>query len=346
VPRSASFSKDIRQALAAAAGAVVLAGLSACQAPFSLGEPSTRALENGAVDSLTAARSFEITGSYTESGDPWSVDLQVARPASEHVLVSKADLKLEAIIIFDTSGLTANDVAYFRGSEFLSKHMGSDPLSRNLVKAAGNSWWKSQISAIPVPRLPDLTDGTAFRSTFLGNSVSQRTDHVTVDGVDSVNLSGPRADVFVAGASPHGLLRVRLKKGVLIDGISDADFKYQNFDHDFGIAVPKNVIDFSNLSTVSPIYTVVSVDTSKCASPCVVSAQLKNLGGKGEAIAPSTITFTMVDAASRKPVGSCQAQVKPDVGFNATTKVSCTISVTGPVNAATVTAAPENPGHA
>jgi hypothetical protein len=347
VATSGSVLKGTGRWLPAAVGAAVLVALSACQAPFSLGEPSTRALENGAVESLTAARSFEIAGTYSESGEQWSIDLQLARPSSQHVLVSKADLKLEAIMFFDPTGLSSRDVAYFRGSQFLSQHMGSDPLSRNLVKAAGNSWWSSSIGAIPVPRLPDFTDGAAFRATFLGSAVSQRTDHVSVDGLDAVNLSGPRADVFVAGSAPYGLLRVRLKKGVLIDGISDADLRFHNFDHDFGIAVPKNVIDFSNLSIVSPIYTVVSVDTSKCATPCVVSALLKNLGGKGEAVGPSTITFTMVDAATRTAVGTCQAQVKPDVGYNATTKVSCTITVTSPqVNAATVTAAPENPGHA
>jgi hypothetical protein len=333
------------RALAAVAGAVALVALSACDAPFNLGQPSTRALENGAAGTLAAAKSFEISGSYSESVDQWSIDMQVVRPGTQHVVVSKADLKLEAIIFKDPTGSSPTDAAYFRGNQYLSQHMGNDPNSRNLVKAAGNAWWKGPTGG--VPRLPDFTDGGIFRTTFLGTAVAQRYDHVSVDGLDAVNLSGPRADVFVAATPPHHLLRVHMKKDAVVDGISDADLRYGNFDQDFKIAVPTDVIDFSNLSTLPPIYTVVSVDTSKCASPCVVSALLKNLGGKLNASAPSTITFTMIDAPTKQIVGSCQVQVKPDVGYNATTSVSCTISaVSGQVNAATVTATPDNPGHA
>jgi hypothetical protein len=171
---------------------------------------------------------------------------------------------------------------------------------------------------------------------------------VNVDGMDAVNLSGPRADVFIAAGAPHQLLRLHLKTGAAIDGLSDADFKYTNFGKDFQISRPTDVIDFSNLSTLPPIYTVVSVDTSRCISTCVVSALVKNLGGKLGAQAPSTIAFTMTDSATKATAGSCQAQVVPDVGYNATTTVSCTInSVNGQqANAAIVTATPTNPGRA
>lgn len=341
---SGSFLQAKKRALAVVAGVAALTTLSACDPPFNLGQPSTRALENGAAGTLAAAKSFEITGSYTESGDSWSIDLQVVRPSTQHIVVSKGDLKLEAIIFLDPTALKAA-TAYFRGNQFLSQHMGNDPASRNLVRAAGNAWWKG--SADQVPQLPDLTNGTGFKATFLGTALSQRYDHVTVDGLDAINLSGPRADVFVAATAPYHLLRVHLKKGAVVDGISDADLRFSNFDQDFRIGVPTDVIDFSNLSTLPPIYSVVSVDTSGCVSPCVVSAILKNLGGKLNAKAPSTITFTMVDAASKRAVGSCQVQVKPDVGYNATTTVSCTMSAVNgeQVNAATVTATPDNPGH-
>jgi hypothetical protein len=141
---------------------------------------------------------------------------------------------------------------------------------------------------------------------------------------------------------------VHMKKGVVIDGLSEADLRFDHFDREFGIAVPTDVIDFSNLSTLPPIYTVVSVDTSGCGSPCVVSALVKNLGGMHGGRAPSTITFTMTATASGNVSGSCQAQVSPDVGYNATSTVSCTISnVSGQQeNAAIVTAVADNPGHA
>ena len=329
---------------AALAGAAFVALFSACQAPFGLGEPSTRSLEDGAAGSLASAKTFQITGSYSEGGHQWSIDMQTARLSSQHVIVSDSELKLEAVILFDANGLPTE--AYFRGSQYLSQHMGQDPASRNLVKAAGNAWWKG--SASQVPPIIELTQGPAFRTAFLGTAVSRRTDHVAVDGVDAVELSGPRADVFIAASEPHQLLRLHFKTGAAIDGITDADFKYSNFGKDFNIVKPTDVIDFSNLSTLPPIYTVVSVDTSKCAATCVVSALIKNLGGKLGAQAPSTITFTMTDSATKATVGTCQAKVAPDVGYNATTTVACTIpSVSGQqANAAIVTAAPTNPGRA
>jgi hypothetical protein len=323
--------------LAVAAGAAILAALPACDLPFGVGLPTTRALETGAGDTLTAAKSFEITGSYIESSTRWSIDLQVTRPSTQHAIVSATNVKLEAIIL--------GGDAYFRGNEFLSQHMGEDPLSRNLVKAAGNSWWKGSYNNLP--RLPDFTDGDAFRSTFLGTAVSERTDHVLVDGMDAVELSGPRADVFIAANPPHQVLRVHLRSGAVIDGISDGDLHFKNFDQDFHTAAPTDVIDFSNLSTLPPIYSVVSVDASGCSSPCAVSALLKNLGGMTGAQAPSTVNFTITDAASHQVVGSCKAVVQPDVGYNSTTKVGCTMAGLNSqqVNAATVTATAENPGR-
>jgi hypothetical protein len=332
-----SLSQACYRARAGLVGVVVLVALSACDLPLRLDLPTTRSLESGATGTLVAADSFEITGSYSEGSNRWSIDLQMARPRSQHVTVTTANEKLEAIILGTN--------AYFRGQQFLSAHMGSDLVSRSFVKAAGNGWWKG--SAGQVPQLTDFTDGNAFKSTFLGQSVTQRTDHVSVDGVDAVDLSGARGEVFITAQAPYRVLRVRLNHGVIIDGIRDADFRFVNYNHDFGISAPADVIDFSNLTTLPPIYTVVSVDTSGCGSPCVVSALLKNLGGLLHAQAPSTITFTMADTASRQVLGRCQTQVVPDVGYNATTSVKCTIdNVTAQQsNAATVTATPDNPGR-
>jgi hypothetical protein len=344
----------------AAAGAALLIALAACDLPFGLGTPSTRALEGGAEAGLRAS-SFEMTGTYTgagvslpvhvasgaRTGSPapapasdttWTVDLQLNRPGAQHITVSGTNLKVEVVVV--------GGAAYFRGHQFLADHMGTDPLSQDLVKAAGNAWWKG--SAGQVPQLRDLTDGATFRATFLGPAVTQRTDHVTVDGIDAVELSGARADVFIAAQAPYNLMRVHMNKKVVIDGISDGDFKYGNFDKDFGIAAPKDVFDFSNLSTLPPIYTVLSVDASRCSTPCVVSALLKNLGGMSAAVAKSTVTFTMTDSVSKRVLGACSAQVSPDVGYNATTTVTCTFANLDvqQANAATVTATADNPGRA
>jgi len=82
-----------------------------------------------------------------------------------------------------------------------------------------------------------------------------------------VELPGRRADVFVASNPPYHVLRLHIKNGAVVDGISDGDLRFDNFDRDFQIAAPIDVIDFSNLSSLPPIYSVVSVDTSGCSSP-------------------------------------------------------------------------------
>ena len=334
------------------AGAVL--ALSGCEV-LGLGTPSTRALESG-VEAASLKGTFEVSGFYTQTQAPappplvsgarfvpppagarWSMDLQLNRgAASKHFLLSSGSTKLEAIVL-------ANG-AFFRGQEFLSSFLSGDPATADLVKAAGNGWWKGPAGL--VPQLPDLTDGTQFRVAFLGSAVRSRTDHVQVDGVDTVELSGPRADVYINSSAPYQLVRVVIPARVTVDGIGQSDLHYSNYGKDFGIAPPVGVIDFSNLSTLPPIYTVVSVNTSRCTSPCVVSALLKNLGGPTGAKAPSTVTFTLKDSATGAVAGSCTVSVTPDVGYTQTTTVSCSIPLAGsPPNAAIVTATADNPGR-
>ena len=316
--------------------AIVVLSAGACDPTLGLTLPSERALEDGAANGLTAAKSFELKGAYlTIGGAAWNVDLQFTRDA-EHVTASTGGVSVEGIIL--------GPVAYFRGQTFLASHVGTDPLSQNIVKVAGNAWWKGDPGFIPA--MKDFTDGATFRATFLGSANTMRSDHQSVDGQDAVELSGTRADVVIQAAPPHHLVRVHLKKGVVVDGLSEADLHYSNFDRIALIKPPSDVIDFSNLSTLPPVYIVVSVDTSGCAVPCAVSAALKNLGGATGATGPSLITFTLTAAVSGAQLGTCQAAVEPDVGYNATTTVSCTINLnTPPENAAVVTASVSNPGR-
>jgi hypothetical protein len=318
--------------------AAALVALAACDLPFGLGLPSIRALNSGAGDSLDAATSFRISGSYAELSTTWKVDLELVRPKTEHVLLSSKDVSLEAIITGQGS--------YYRGRQFLARNMGSDPYSQSLVQAAGDAWWTG-LPAI-APQVPDFTNGVSLRSTFLGTAVTSRTDHVSVGGVPAIELSGPRADVYLGEAPPYRILRIHMKNGAVVDGMSAADLQYSDFGRDFAISAPSGAIDFADLSTLPPVYTVVSVDTSGCGSPCVVAASVKNLGGKSAARAPSTVTFTMTDPQTTSVLGKCSVTVQPDVGHSATTTVSCTLGgVNGADhNAAVVTAAAGNPGVA
>ncbi len=326
-----SYLSRSATALGVCALAVVL---SACDLPFGLGLPSTRALESGVQDSLSKP-AFEVSGTLNELGQVYTVDVQFERPDKEHITVTGSGLDVEAIVL--------GSQAYYRGQAFLASRLGTDPLSQNIVKAAGNAWWKG--SAGLVPLLAELTEADAFKRTFLGSNIRTRTDHVMVGDTDTTDLSGPRADIYVSLASPYPLVRIKFLARVAVDGVAQADLKYKALGSDFAIAAPTDVIDFSNLSTLPPIYSVISVDTSKCTNPCVVSALLKNLGGLKGAKGPSIITFTMTATSNNAVIGSCNVQVVPDVGYNATTTATCSISITQTANAAIVTAIVNNPGR-
>ncbi|HKW71903.1 MAG TPA: hypothetical protein VJQ08_03665 [Candidatus Dormibacteraeota bacterium] len=318
-----------------AAAVIAVAGAS-CDPTLGLTLPSERALEDGAAGGLANSKTVELKGSYTSGGVQWTVDWQLTA-AAQHVSASGQGVGVEAIV--------TGKVAYFRGQQFLATHLGSDPLSQNLVKVAGNAWWKGSSGLLPA--MKDFTDGPTFRATFLGSANTHRTDHQTLSGQEVVQLSGTRADVYIAAAPPYRLVRVHLKKAVVVDALADADLRYSNYDRVPPITAPTNVIDFSNLSTLPPVYIVQSVDTSGCGAPCVVSATLKNLGGATGASGPSVVTFTLTAAISGSVLGTCQSFVVPDVGYNGTTAVSCTINVSAqPENAAVVTATVDNPGRA
>jgi hypothetical protein len=316
---------------------VVLLG-SACELPLGLGLPTTRELENGAIAMMASAQSLEVAGSYEESSGRWDVDVQVARPAAKHVIASKDGIRLEAILI--------GKDGYFRGQELLAQQLNADEASRSLAKAAGNGWWKGLVSS--PPDLSGFTDGARVKAAFIDAGLVTRRDHVATNGVATAKLSGPRADLYIREAAPHQLVRLQMRAGTTVDGIAQADLLFSHYGTDFKIVAPPDVINFADLSTLPPNYTVLSVDASGCGSPCHVQAALKNLGGRTGAKAPSTITFEMTDLISARMLGSCTATVAPDVDYNATTMVSCTIARAAGVDfgQAKVTATPTNPGHA
>ena len=321
-----------RDAAAALVIATAVAGaLSACDVSFDFGQPSTRVLESGAADSIGRNAGFEITGSYLEGQTPWTIDLQVGRAGLQHLTSTGNGVTLEAVI--------AGDRSYFKGREFLARRVGTvDPASVALLQSAGDSWWRS--ASVKAPGLPNFTDGTALRATFLGSASTSRTDHLSTDGIDSVEFSGLRADVYVAAAEPHRLLRVHLRPGSTIDGITSADLHYRSFAG--AIAVPASVIDFGDLSTLPPYFVVDSVDTGGCASPCAVSAQVHNLGGPNGPTPPRKVNFRVSDPGSGRVYGTCAAPIPSGVAYNATVKVSCIVEGVGAgnYNGAAVTATP------
>jgi hypothetical protein len=315
-------------------GLAALFLVSACDAPLGLGLATTRELEKGAIATLTSAHSLEVTGSYLDSGDPWEVDVQVDRTGARHIVASSRGVHLEAILI--------GKDGYFRSQGLLAQRMNGDAASQSLARAAGNGWWKGLLTT--APNLSDFIEAGKVKATFINADLVSRRDHVADGGVDTAELSGSRADVYISEAAPHELVRLHMQPGTTVDGLTRADLRFSHYGTDFNIVAPSSVINFADLSTLPPNYTVLSVDTTGCTSPCRVEATVKNLGGKTGGKAPSTVTFEVTDLVSSTSSGTCTAIVAPDVGYNATTTVSCTIAGAG-FGAAKVTATPTNPGH-
>lgn len=325
----------MRRLLTAAATMLLVAG---CDLPLGLGFATTRELEDAALGELASAKSFEVSGSYIELEDHWIIDVQVARPRSKHVTVERNGVRLEAILI--------GTARYFRSQKVLAQQLGTDHASRNLEQAAGNAWWTGL--GAPGPDPFDFTDAATLKAALINSDLVTRRDRVTMNGVETAELSGARAEVYIEEAAPHRLIRLRTRAGAVVEGIRQADLDFGHYGADFKIAAPRDVINFADLTTLPPNYTVVSVDTSGCGSPCLVQATLKNLGGRNGAKAPSTVSFQMSDLVSGRAIGGCTGTVAPDVDYNATTTVSCTIAEAAGADfaGAKVTAIPNNPGHA
>ncbi|HEV2953090.1 MAG TPA: hypothetical protein VG015_03265 [Candidatus Dormibacteraeota bacterium] len=312
--------------------------LPACDLPFGLSLARTPDLLNGAATQLATASTFEVTGAYTVAGSPWLIDVQVVRPNTEHVKVNEKGIDLE--------GIQIGARAYFRGQAFLAQQLGSAPNVTNLVKAVGDRWWTSG-SSTP-PDFSAFTDPTRIKADFLNTLLVTRKDHLLVEGTDTAELSDPQQDLYVQEVSPHRLVRLHLKTGSTVAGISNGNIDFTNYGKDFGIVPPPEVIDFNNLSTLPPNYTVLSVDTSGCGiSTCVVAAKVQNLGGTTGAMAPSTVSFAVVDTGSGKAIGNCVATVSPDLAYNATGVVSCVVPGVSAASfvSAQVTATPTNPAY-
>jgi hypothetical protein len=318
---------------------VAVLSLAACEVPLGLDQASTPELENGAIAAVASARSLEIAGPYTESGEPWKIDLQVSRPSSKRMVLESKSFRLEAIVIGGT--------AYFRSPELMAARLAAGQTTPGAAVAVGQGWWRGAMAAGPPPALADFTDSSKLKTTFLNSALVARHDHVAMAGADTAELSGPLADVYIREAAPHDLIRLHMKSSTTVDGIAKADFLFSHYGADFGIVAPAEVVDFADLSTLPPNYTVLSVDGSGCGSPCQVNASVKNLGGRTGAKARSTVTFEMTEVLSGKVLGKCTGTIAPDVDFNVTTTVSCIIDgvVSVPAGGAKVTATPTNPGH-
>jgi hypothetical protein len=299
---------------------VVAAGLLAagCGLPFG-GQslPSTSQLVNGAADGFAKATGFEVTGALTEDGASYTLDVQFTPPSTNHVtLTQNGTLNVESVAV--------NGKVFYRGRAFIALLVGSSASDQQLAKAVGDRWLTSS-SAIPFD-LGAFTDASKIKDNFLSASSLKRKDNVSSNGTMTAELTADDYILNITEASPYRLVLLRTAQGKTVQKLSDAKLAFTNYNKDFAIQTPTDVVDRDNHSTWPPMYTRVSVNNSKCDDPCILSAVYRNDGGTTGASAPSTVNFTLTSKADGSALGSCKATIQPDVANGQTVTATCSIS--------------------
>ena len=299
-----------------AAAAAVLA--AACNLPFGIGLPSTTQLINGATDQLAKATSFEIAGSLTSGSDQVKFDAQFTAPSTLHMTRKVNGLDVEVIQIGGAS--------YYRGKDYVTSVVGTNAVGQALTKYIGDTRWITSKAATPIDMSP-LTNANQVKANFLSTLDMKRSDHVTVDGVDTAELSDSGSILNISESSPYQLIRLRTPAGKTVDGIKDLDIDFSNYGKAFGTAAPAAVFSLDDAATWPPYYTVSSISLERCSGdPCTVSVTVANQGGTSSGSAPSTVTATLTNDAGGAVLGTCKAPITPDAPHGQSKAVTCTVT--------------------
>ena len=308
----------MRKLLLTSAAALMIA---ACGLPFGLGRASTSQLENGAADNLAKAKSFEAKGTFSESGTSYKFDTEYVAPSTEDVKVTQGNLDYE---ILQLSGKV-----YVKGSQYLASVIGNSPEDQSIVKVVADRWYTTK-DITPIDT-SSITDANKVKANFLTTIADKRSDDVNIDGQQTAELTLSDSIVNITENSPYRLVRLRSVKGKTVNGVSDFDMTFSNYDKDFGIQQPTNVFDFDDPTTWPPLYKVDSVSqktvpgTSSCDDPCVLSAVMENLGGVNGASSPSTVTFSLTSDTDNSSLGTCKVTIQPNHPHGQQFNVSCSI---------------------
>jgi hypothetical protein len=290
---------------------------TACGLPFGGASlPSTSQLINGAADSFVKASGLEVSGNFTQGTDTYSLDMQITPPTTAHITMTQNNLQIEAIQV--------GGRVFYHGKDFVASVEGPSDSGQAIAKAVGDRWFTSK-DATPVD-VSAFTDASKIKANFFNTLTVKRKDNVSVQHVNTAELSAESYILNITEASPFRLVELRSAAGKTVADLSNADLAFSNYDKDFAIQPPTNVFDVDDRSTWPPLYERVSISNAKCDDPCVMSAVYQNNGGPTGASAPSVITFTISRKADGSVLGSCKVTIQPDVANNGRVTASCSIT--------------------
>jgi hypothetical protein len=316
---------------------------AACSLPFGIGQASTSQLINGASDSLSKAKGFEIAGKFTTSSTDFQIDIQYQSSGAAHVNITFSGHTIEE--------MQFSGKVYYKGKDAASSFAGSDAFGQAAPNAIGDKWFTTT-KGTPID-LSGFTDASKVKANFLNTVNVQRKDNVTVNGQDTAELTDSDTILNVTESSPYQLVRLRSQPGKTVSQVSNMDLVFSNYDKDFGLTQPTTALNLDDPSTFPPFYVVNSVNLNGCnGDPCTVAATVQNKGGTQGATAASSVTFTATNDANNSTLGTCTATIQPDVANGATKTISC--KITGGSWSAfvqnggnyTVKAEPANPSYA
>ena len=298
---------------------VVSAGLLAagCGLPFGGPTlPTTAELINGAADGFGKATGLEVQGSFTQGTDNYTIDMQITPPSNAHITMTQNSLQIEANQV--------NGKVYYRGKAFVASVLGTSSSGQQIAKAVGGRWFTSR-GATPID-VSGFTDASKVKANFLNTLTVKRKDNVTVNGVNTAELTADDYVLNISEASPHRLVYLTTVAGKSVQQLTNAKLGFSNYNKDFALQTPTNVFDVDDKTTWPPEYFRVSISNSKCSDPCILSAVFQNDGGLTGATAPSTVTFTLTNKADNSLIGSCKVTIQPDVANGQKVTESCSIS--------------------
>ncbi len=303
------------------ARAAVLAVLlfTACAVP-GIGQASTSDLINGAGTELAHATGLEVNGAFSKESGDFSVNIQMNPPHSAHITASKSSSSQTSL---NYEAIQIGDKDFYRSLDLAKLAAAQTPDAQQVARMVGGRWFTYSGTPLDLGVFASAAD---IKANFLTDLKVSRKDNVDAGGQNTAQLATGDYVLNITEASPHRLVFLQTVAGKTVQGYSQAHMSITNYNKVFAIEAPPKVVDLDDPATWPPLYTIVSVENSRCGTPCTLSAQVKNLGGVEGATAPSTVTFDLKNSANQKVLGSCNVTIHPDLPHNQTVTERCTIS--------------------
>src|SRR6266446_1460993 len=271
-----------RQHMSAVAIAALL--FSGC-AVAGLGRASTSELINGARYELAHATGLELEGAFTKDQSDMAVDIQTNPPHAAHIAASKQEPNSQAIQV---EVIQVDQKDYYRSVDLARVAAAASANAELVAHMVGGRWFTYQATPLDLGGFANVGD---VKANFLTDLKVSRRDDVDVGGQGTAELSTGDYLINITEASPHRLVFLRTATGKTVNGLSLVHMLIKDYNKDFAIKAPTNAVDLDNPTSWPPLYAVLSVENSRCGTPCTLTAQIKNFGGGGTAPGPSTLTF-------------------------------------------------------